>query len=62
MQRVGLDQRTFQFQAIQPPPQGRAVTHQRVDGLSHARLDCHPRLQQSFETVDIELREEQPEG
>ena len=43
-------------------PRVLAVTHQRVDGLSHARLDCHPLQQQSLEPVDIELREEQPEG
>ena len=43
-------------------PQGLAVTHQGVDRLGDARLGSHPLLQQGIEAIDIELREQQPEG
>jgi hypothetical protein len=47
---------------IDRTPQGLAIAHQGVDRLGDARLGCHPLLQQSLEPIDIELREQQPEG
>ena len=47
---------------IDRTPQGLAVAHQGVDRLGDARLGCHPLLQQGIEAIDIELREQQPEG
>jgi len=51
--RSGLSDRT---------PQGLAVAHQRVDALGDARLGCHPLLKPGIKAIDIELREQQPEG
>jgi len=43
-------------------PQGLAVAHQGIDAHGDARLGCHPLLQQSIEAIDVQLREQQPEG
>jgi hypothetical protein len=43
-------------------PECLAVTHQYVDGLSHARLSCHPLLLQGLKSLHIELNQQQAEG
>ena len=47
---------------IDRTPQGLAACHQGVDALGDARLGWHPLQQQGIESIDIELRQEQPEG
>lgn len=43
-------------------PQGLAVADQGVQAFCHARLSCHPLLQQALKSLYVELSQQQPKG